>query len=376
MAGLLADYTIIVRFGCSYDGKIYLCSANPLRHVLFRSGPVRRNVKAYKMKREIDFDILKHKIIDDGYVPGVSEALELTRRNNRESLWNLADELRRHYQGDYFDTCSIINARSGRCPEDCKWCAQSVHYKTDIDIYPLVDGTKAMQLAKYNASFNIRRFSFVTSGRSVTGGEIDRLAAYTSEILEATDMKVCASLGLVGREDMQKLYDSGVTRYHCNLESSPSFFRKLCTTHTVEQKIETLERAKSVGMSVCSGGIIGMGETMRDRIEMALALRRIGVDSIPVNVLNPIAGTPLEGSASMRPEEVMTSFAIIKVLNPESVVRMAGGQSVIAAYKSRLLSCGVSGAILGDMLTTGGDAVRNDMKMIKAAGFGIVPPEE
>ncbi len=147
----MADYTIIVRFGCSYDGKIYLCSANPLRHVLFRSGPVRRNVKAYKMKREIDFDILKHKIIDDGYVPGVSEALELTRRNNRESLWNLADELRRHYQGDYFDTCSIINARSGRCPEDCKWCAQSVHYKTDIDIYPLVDGTKAMQLAKYNA---------------------------------------------------------------------------------------------------------------------------------------------------------------------------------------------------------------------------------
>lgn len=119
-----------------------------------------------------------------------------------------------------------------------------------------------------------------------------------------------------------------------------------------------------------------MGETMRDRIEMALALRRIGVDSIPVNVLNPIAGTPLEGSASMRPEEVMTSFAIIKVLNPESVVRMAGGQSVIASYKSRLLSCGVSGAILGDMLTTGGDAVRNDMKMIKAAGFGIVPPEE
>ncbi len=173
------------------------------------------------------------------------------------------------------------NARSGRCPEDCKWCAQSVHYKTAIDIYPLVDGTKAMQLAKYNASFNIRRFSFVTSGRSVTGGEIDRLAAYTSEILEATDMKVCASLGLVGREDMQKLYDSGVTRYHCNLESSPSFFRKLCTTHTVEQKIETLERAKSVGMSVCSGGIIGMGETMRDRIEMALALRRIGVDSDP-----------------------------------------------------------------------------------------------
>lgn len=328
------------------------------------------------MKKEIDFDTLEKMITDEGYVPDAREALELTKRPNRERLWALADSLRRRYQGDYFDTCSIINARSGRCPEDCKWCAQSVHYKTDIDIYPLVDGTKVMQLAKYNASFNIRRFSFVTSGRSVTGNEIDRLASYASDILEATDMKVCASLGLVSRDDMQKLYDSGVTRYHCNLESSPSFFRRLCTTHTTEQKIETLRNAKSVGMSVCSGGIIGMGETMRDRIDMALLLRDIGVDSIPVNVLNPIKGTPLEGSAPMSPEEVMTSFAIIKVLNPESVVRMAGGQSVIAAYKARLLSCGVSGAILGDMLTTGGDAVRNDMKMIRAAGFGIVPEDE
>lgn len=328
------------------------------------------------MKKEIDFDTLEKMIADEGYVPDAREAMELTKRPNRERLWALADSLRRRYQGDYFDTCSIINARSGRCPEDCKWCAQSVHYKTDIDIYPLVDGTKVVQLAKYNASFNIRRFSFVTSGRSVAGDEIDRLASYASDVLEATDMKVCASLGLVSRDDMQKLYDSGVTRYHCNLESSPSFFRKLCTTHTTEQKIETLRNAKSVGMSVCSGGIIGMGETMRDRIDMALLLRDIGVDSIPVNVLNPIKGTPLEGTAPMSPEEVMTSFAIIKVLNPESVVRMAGGQSVIAAYKARLLSCGVSGAILGDMLTTGGDAVRNDMKMIRSAGFGIVPEDE
>ncbi|MDE6482675.1 MAG: biotin synthase BioB [Rikenellaceae bacterium] len=326
------------------------------------------------MRHEIDFESLKRRITE-GYVPDVREALELTKRHNREGLWALADDLRRHYQGDYFDTCSIINARSGRCPEDCKWCAQSVRYKTDIDIYPLVDGTKAVRLAQYNASFNIRRFSFVTSGRSVTGDEIERLASYASDILEATDMTVCASLGLVSRDDMQRLYDSGVTRYHCNLESSPSFFRKLCTTHTTEQKIETLRNAKSVGMSVCSGGIIGMGETMRDRIEMALVLRDIGVDSIPVNVLNPIKGTPLEGSAPLKPEEVMTSFAIIKVLNPESVVRMAGGQSVISAYKARLLSCGVSGAILGDMLTTGGDAVRDDMKMIRAAGFGIVPDD-
>jgi len=328
------------------------------------------------MIQEIDFDILKRKIIDCDYVPDAKEALELTKRPNRERLWALADELRRHYQGDYFDTCSIINARSGRCPEDCKWCAQSVHYKTDIDIYPLVDGVKAVQLAKYNASLGIRRFSFVTSGRSVTGSEVDRLAACASEILEATDMKVCASLGLMSRDDLKKLYDSGVTRYHCNIESSPSFFGKLCTTHTVEQKIETLRNAKSVGMAVCSGGIIGMGETMRDRIEMALALREIGVDSIPVNVLNPIKGTPLENRGPLRPEVVLTSFAIIKVLNPKSVVRMAGGQSVIAAYKARLLSCGVSGAILGDMLTTGGAAVRNDMKMIRSAGFGIVPEDE
>ncbi len=328
------------------------------------------------MIRETDFQLLENKIINDDYVPTAAEAVELTKGPNRERLWMLADRLRRHFQGDYFDTCSIINARSGRCSEDCKWCAQSIHYKTDIDIYPLVDSHRVLQLAKYNATAGIRRFSFVTSGKSVTGSEIEQLAEYASDVLAETDMKVCASLGLVSRDDLEKLYDSGVTRYHCNIESAPSFFRSLCTTHTIDQKLETIRNAKSVGMSVCSGGIIGMGETMRHRIEMALLLRSVGVDSIPVNVLNPIKGTPLAGRQPMRMNDVLTSFAIIKVINPKAVVRMAGGQTVISEYKSRLLGCGVSGAILGDMLTTGGEAIKHDMKMIRTAGFGIVPEDD
>ncbi len=339
----------------------------------------RYNIQTMEKKKQpalVDCEELKSKIINENYVLGVNEALELTKRRNRENLWKLADELRAHYQGNYFDTCSIVNARSGRCSEDCKWCAQSVHYKTAIDIYPLINNTKALQVARYNDSFNIRRFSFVTSGKSVSDAEVDKLCYYAEEIIDDTHLKLCASLGLVSLDELQRLYDSGVTRYHCNIESSPSFFKTLCTTHTTEQKIETIKNAKKVGMSVCSGGIIGMGETMRDRVNMALTLREIGVDSIPVNVLNPIKGTPLQNAAPLRAEEVMTSFAIIKVINPKAVIRMAGGQTIISKYKHRLLKCGVSGAILGDMLTTGGDLIKNDLKMIRAAGFTIVPEEE
>lgn len=322
------------------------------------------------MIRETDFQLLENKIINDDYVPTAAEAVELTKGPNRERLWMLADRLRRHFQGDYFDTCSIINARSGRCSEDCKWCAQSIHYKTDIDIYPLVDSHRVLQLAKYNATAGIRRFSFVTSGKSVTGSEIEQLAEYASDVLAETDMKVCASLGLVSRDDLEKLYDSGVTRYHCNIESAPSFFRSLCTTHTIDQKLETIRNAKSVGMSVCSGGIIGMGETMRQRVEFALELREVNPVSIPLNVLQPIPGTPLEHMPPLTDTEILDTVAIFRLVHPRVIIRFAGGRARISPHAQReALRIGVNGAIMGDLLTTIGAQIEQDKTMIKECGY-------
>ena len=203
-----------------------------------------------------------------------------------------ADKLRREHLGTDFDTCSIMNARSGRCSEDCKWCAQSAFHAAECEVYPLVGVDEAVVQARHNASKGVRRFSLVTSGRTMSSDEVRQAAKIYRAIAEACPgLELCASMGLLGREELQVLWDAGVRRYHCNLEAAPSFFASLCTTHTIGDKVLTIEAARAVGMEVCSGGIIGMGETREQRVELAGTLRDLGIGSIPVNVLSPIAGT-------------------------------------------------------------------------------------
>lgn len=223
-----------------------------------------------------------------GYRLGYDEALELMRTTSPGELYELAHRLRTRYQGKRIDTCSIMNARSGRCSEDCKWCAQSKFHKTDIDVYPLVGETEAVQEAAHNASKGVGRFSLVTSGRTLTDAETDRVCAIYRRIGREVPIRLCASLGLLTREQLVKLRESGVEHYHCNMETAPSYFSKLCSTHTPEEKIRTIEWAKEAGLKICSGGIIGMGESAEQRIEFAVTLQKIGAVSIPVNVLNPI----------------------------------------------------------------------------------------
>lgn len=311
------------------------------------------------------------KKIEEGYRPDYDEALSLMRSLSLEDLCALAHALRLRYQGKRVDMCSIMNARSGKCGEDCKWCSQSRFHHTDIEVYPLVDAEAALREAVHNASKGVSRFSLVTSGRTLSPADTERICAIYRRIGSECPIKLCASLGLLNREQLFQLKESGVTRYHCNLETAPSYFPQLCTTHTIEEKLQTIEWAREVGLEICSGGIIGMGESEEQRVEFALAIRQTGAVSIPVNILNPIPGTRLAGMPPLKDEEVIRAVAMIRILNPEASVRLAGGRSRIKVVEPELFRCGISGSIVGDLLTTTGSDIDTDKAMFLRLGFEL-----
>lgn len=309
--------------------------------------------------------------IKEGCRLSYNEAVELAHEASVAELQGLADRLREHYTGDLFDTCSIMNARSGRCPEDCKWCSQSKHHHTDVDIYPLVGAREAVDMARHNAAKGVRRFSLVTSGRAMTDAEIVKCKEICDRLAGEVEIEVCASMGLLTKPQLQALFESGVKRYHCNLETAPSYFPELCTTHTTDDKIQTIRWAQEVGMEVCSGGIIGMGETLEQRVELAVVLRELGVRSVPVNMLNPIPGTRLAGTAPMSDDEVIRSIAMFRIVNPEAHIRFAGGRTRVKHLERALLHGGVSASIVGDMLTTSGSDIDSDKALFANEGFSI-----
>ncbi|MFI3261529.1 MAG: biotin synthase BioB [Rikenellaceae bacterium] len=299
------------------------------------------------------------------YAINSEEALYLYENMPLNELLSLARELSKKYDVKEFDTCSIINARSGKCSENCKWCSQSKFYNTNIEIYPLLEADKIINMAQHNANSGVSRFSLVTSGRKMSTAEIEKIAPVYQYLKDNVNIELCASMGLLGKAELQKLFDAGCKRYHCNLETAPSHFDNLCTTHTIEDKIETINYAKEVGMTICSGGIIGMGESAEQRIELALLLRSLEVDSIPMNVLNPIKGTPLEASKPLSDEDILRTFAIFKIIYPKAVIRFAGGRTLITRIQERAVQGGVSAAIVGDMLTTLGIDMKTDLVMLK-----------
>ena len=300
----------------------------------------------------------------------VDEALALDAACSTDELCDAADRVRIALHGNRVDTCSIANARSGRCTEDCKWCAQSRHFSTGIAEYDIIPREDMLRAVRLNDEHGVHRFSLVTSGRRVSRRDIDRLCEYYKEAAATSGLCLCASMGLLDRESLQDLKDAGVSRYHCNLESSSEYFPQLCSTHTHADKLRTIAMAREVGMEVCSGGIIGMGETMRDRLLMVQEASQAGAVSIPVNILHPISGTPLDHLPLISEEEVIRSMALMRLIAPKCVMRLAGGRARLSkASMRRIMRGGMNGAIVGDLLTTIGNTLAEDRQLFHDTGF-------
>lgn len=306
---------------------------------------------------------IKKRILEGGRATR-PEADYLASYEDLDALCDAADEITRALQPHTIDSCSIVNARSGLCSENCKWCAQSAHYSTGCEHYSHIPYEKVLEAARHNEREGIRRFSLVTSGKSVSAKDIDLFCQQFRALSADTNLYLCASMGLLGEEEMRKLADAGVKRYHCNMETSAKMFRQLCSTHTPEDKIRTIHHARNAGMEVCSGGIIGMGETMADRIDFAFELAEINPDSVPVNILNPIPGTPLEDTPLISEEEIIRTAAIFRFILPRQSIRFAGGRMRLSEKSmERMLRGGVNGVLMGDMLTTVSHQIADDRRL-------------
>lgn len=309
----------------------------------------------------------KEKVLD-GALLSKEEAMIIANAP-LEEICAAANEIREHFCGNNFDICSIINGKSGRCSENCKYCAQSAFYGTQIEEYPLLDTETLVEQAKYNEERGVLRYSIVTSAKKLTDQEVDKVCESIRTIRKKTGIDICASFGLLDEKQFIKLKDAGVSRVHNNLETSRRNFPNVCTTHSYDEKIETIKAAQRVGLNVCSGGIMGLGETMEDRIDMALTIRELGIRSIPVNMLNPIPGTPYENNNKLTNDHMCRIISIFRFLVPNASIRLAGGRGLLEDKGIKCFQSGANAAISGDMLTTSGISIEQDMKILDRLGY-------
>lgn len=301
-----------------------------------------------------------------------AEALGLLEHAGREELHDAAHIVTQSCAPRHFDFCGIVNARSGRCPENCKWCAQSAHWETGVECHGWI-GTDACVKAALDAEANgVERIGIVTSGRAQGPGDIDALCEALRAMRRASGIHLCGSLGLVSENDLRRLKEAGLERVHCNLETAPSLFGELCSTHTQGEKIETLKAARRIGLDVCCGGIIGMGETDAQLVEFAFAVSEIGPSSIPVNILHPIKGTPLGDRPFLDEGRILDSISILRLVNPHTPLRFAGGRARLSDDTARrAIYCGISAGISGPLLTTPGADYADDRALAIEAGYDV-----
>ena len=265
-----------------------------------------------------------------------------------------------------FSLCSIINAKSGNCSENCRFCVQSAHYKTDAPVYPLKDKTEILNAAWKAKEIGASHFSLVTSGRGLGGRDLAKVAEIVETIKEEVGIAVCASLGILARSDFAMLRGAGLTRYHHNLETSKEFFPQIVSTHSFGQRIDTIDAAKAEGLEVCAGGIFGLGETEDDRISMALSLKEHAVDSVPINILIPLPGTPLAHQPPLSIMEILRAIALYRLILPDVPVRLAAGrESALADFLSSAFLAGADGMMIGGYLTERGRLPENDTHFVR-----------
>lgn len=267
-------------------------------------------------------------------------------------------------------TCSITNAKSGTCSQDCAFCAQSGHYATGSPTHPLLPLEELVERGLAMHAAGARCYSLVTSGLRLSDDETDRVCACVRELRTRTDLCLSASLGLLSPEHARRLAEAGLTRYHHNLETARSHFPAICTTHEYDQDIETILLAKEHGLQVCSGGILGLGESWEQRIELAATLRELGVDTVPLNFLNPIPGTPLGDMELLTPHDALKSVALFRLMLPDADITVAGGrEKVLGDYQSWLPLAGANGMMIGNYLTTVGRDLAADLRMLEQGAW-------
>ena len=290
-----------------------------------------------------------------------------------DALLEGADKIREYFCGDKVDLCTIINGRSGRCGEDCKYCAQSAHNHTNCEVYDFLPKEKILAEALANEKEGVDRFAIVTAGRSLSGEDFEKAIGAYETMHKECKLDLCASLGFLTKEQFHRLHEAGVTSYHDNIETSRRNFPNICTTHTYDEKIATIKAAQEEGFCVCSGGIIGMGETWEDRLDMAVSLAELGIMSIPINALMPIPGTPLENLEQLSENDILRTIAFFRYINPEANVRLAAGRALITNDGEAAFSGGASATITGNMLTTSGSTIESDKKLLSGMGRDVTP---
>jgi biotin synthase len=317
---------------------------------------------------------LSDRILSGGSISGEDAVvLSETRGGDRFFLFAEANRIREHFLGSKAFLCSIINAKSGRCPENCAFCAQSSHHSSETPVFPLVDEEQMVSCASDAEANGSTCYGIITSGSGIKKGEeLERICRAVQRIRKETNISPSCSLGIIDHDIAGILKIAGVGTYHHNLETARSFFPNICTTHNYDDDVETVRAAKSSGMKVCCGGIFGMGETAAQRVELALTLRELDVDSVPLNFLNPIKGTPMEDAEHLTPIECLTTIAIFRFILPKVRISVCGGREInLRDLQSWIFMAGASGMMIGNYLTTAGRPQEQDLQMIRDLGIEV-----
>ncbi len=283
-----------------------------------------------------------------------------------EALIEQANAVRKAHIGSELQLCSILNAKSGLCSEDCKFCAQSARHPAKVDVYDLKGADDMVQAAKEASEIGARRFGIVTSGNRLTPAEVETIAKAAQRIVNEVGLGVCGSLGALDRDQLMLLKQAGMTRYHHNIETSRRFYTQIVSTHEYDERLNTVRSAKAAGMQVCSGGIIGLGEDWSDRVDMACTLKDLDVDSVPINILTPIPGTPLESITRISAEDVIRTVCLFRLILKDKNIKLAAGrESVLGSEQIKGFEAGANGMIIGGYLTVKGDSLAKDQALIQ-----------
>ena len=276
-----------------------------------------------------------------------------------------ADRIRKTNRGNEIEVCAISNVRSGNCSENCSFCSQSGHHQTAAPVYGYIDSSELVNQAQRAREWGASDFGVVSKGWGIRSDkERAKLGEYFEAMDQHSDIGRCASLGVLTEQTAGELKAMGLENYHHNLETAQSFFDNVCTTHTYQENIDTIRHARDAGLRVCAGGILGMGESLDQRIELAIQLRDLGVESVPLNFLSPVDGTPMGNLKPMAPFEILQSIAVFRYLLPRAEIRIAGGRQFLGDMQSMIFMAGASGVMIGDYLTTHGRSVNDDLAMI------------